>query len=146
VFSSYGAFNLSFAMIYLPGSGIMAAYTDQNGQLNEQFPQALALYLWAWFILTALFTIAAMRSSWVLFLDLVALDLVLILLPCGYMLDSSSLLKAGYSMGFVVAFLSCKSRAFSRCLSYLPANRLGGSRWTLVRRHYSFRFANVCDA
>ncbi|TGO19664.1 hypothetical protein BTUL_0003g01190 [Botrytis tulipae] len=86
VFPSYGAFNLSYAMIYLPGSGIMTAYTDpQTSQLNDQFATALAMYLWAWFILTVIFTVAAMRSFWILFLDLVFLDLVLILLACGYM-------------------------------------------------------------
>ncbi|TGO58117.1 hypothetical protein BELL_1307g00010 [Botrytis elliptica] len=107
VFPSYGAFNLSYAMIYLPGSGIMTAYTDpETSQLNDQFPTALAMYLWAWFILTVIFTVAAMRSSWILFLDLVFLDLVLILLACGYMLDMRSLETAGSALGFVVAFLS----------------------------------------
>lgn len=96
-------------MIYLPGSGILASYTDSvTGELNAQFPQALAMYLWAWFILTVIFTIAAMRSSWVLFLDLFFLDIVLLLLACGYMLDMSSLLTAGGALGFVVAFLSCE--------------------------------------
>lgn len=47
-----------------------------------------------------------MRSSWVLFLDLVFLDLVLLLLACGYMLNNESLEKAGSALGFVVAFLS----------------------------------------
>ncbi|KAF7864292.1 uncharacterized protein EAF02_010260 [Botrytis sinoallii] len=107
VFPSYGAFNLSYAMIYLLGSGIMTAYTDlETSQLNDQFPTALAMYLWAWFILTVIFTVAAMRSSWILFLDLVFLDLVLIFLACGYMLDMRSLETAGSALGFVVAFLS----------------------------------------
>ncbi|KAM0195372.1 hypothetical protein ACHAPC_000567 [Botrytis cinerea] len=85
----------------------MAAYTDpETGQLNSQFATALAMYLWAWFILTVIFTVAAMRSSWVLFLDLFFLDLVLILLACGYMLDMKILETAGSALGFVVAFLS----------------------------------------
>jgi succinate-acetate transporter protein len=51
-------------MIYLPGSGILAAYTDATtGELNYEFPNALAMYLWTWFILTVIFTIAAMQSS-----------------------------------------------------------------------------------
>lgn len=96
-------------MIYLPGSGILAAYTDPvTGELNSQFPNALAMYLWAWFIITVIFTIAAMRSSWVLFLDLFFLDIVLLLLACGYMLNMSELETAGSALGFVVAFLSCK--------------------------------------
>jgi succinate-acetate transporter protein len=109
VFPSYGAFNFSYAMIYIPGSGILASYTDSStGQLNEQFPQALAIYIWAWFTLTVIYTIAAMRSSWILFLDLFFLDIDLLLLACGYMLNNPTLLKAGNSVGFVVAFLSCK--------------------------------------
>ncbi|KAE9371898.1 hypothetical protein N431DRAFT_377975 [Stipitochalara longipes BDJ] len=107
VFPSYGAFNLSYALIYLPGSGILAAYTDAStGELNAQFPNALAMYLWAWFILTVIFTVAAMRSSWVLFLDLFFLDIVLLLLACGYMLNDTRLETAGSALGFVVAFLS----------------------------------------
>lgn len=94
-------------MIYLPGSGILSSYTDSTtGMLNEQFPTALAMYVWAWFILTMIFTVAAMRSSWVLFLDLVFLDLDLILLACGYMLNQPHLIKAGNSIGFIVALLS----------------------------------------
>jgi len=107
VFPAYGAFNLSYAMIYLPGSGILAAYTDKStGALSPEFNQALAMYVWAWFILTVIFTIAAMRSSWVLFLDLFFLDIVLILLAAGFMMDSSAVLTAGYAFGFIVAFFS----------------------------------------
>jgi len=106
VFTSYGAFNLSYAMIYIPGTGIMASYTDASGQLSPEFSQALAMFVWAWFILTVLFTIAAMRSSWVLFLDLLALDIDLLLLACGYMTGNQSLLTAGNSFGFVVTFFS----------------------------------------
>lgn len=95
-------------MIYIPGTGILAAYTDESGQLNAQFPQALAIYIWAWFILTVIYTTAAMRSSWVLFLDLLFLDIDLLLLACGYMTGMRSLIKAGNSIGFIVAFLSCK--------------------------------------
>jgi succinate-acetate transporter protein len=109
VFTSYGAFNLSYSMIYLPGSGIIAAYTDaETGALSPDFAQSIALYLWAWFILTVLYTIAAVRSSWILLLDLAMLDVCLLLLAVGYMVGSQSVLTAGYSFGFVVAFLSCK--------------------------------------
>ena len=96
-------------MIYLPGSGILAAYTDSaTGELNDQFSNALGVWIWAWFILTVIYTIAAMRSSWVLFLDLSFLSLDLLLLACGYTFNIPSLLKAGNAIGFVVAFLSCE--------------------------------------
>jgi len=95
-------------MIFIPGTGILTSYTDPTtGELNAQFSQALAMYIWAWFILTMIFTVAAMRSSWILFFDLVFLDIDLILLACGYMLNMPSLLKAGNGFGFVVAILSC---------------------------------------
>lgn len=109
MFSSYGAFNLSYATIYLPGSGILAAYTDSaTGAVDPSFNQALAIYLWAWFIVTVLFTVAAMRSSWVLFLDLIFLDICLLLLACGFMVNTTDLLTAGYSFGIVVSLLSCE--------------------------------------
>lgn len=109
VFPSYGAFNLSYAMIYIPGTGIMDSYTDPaTGTLNSQFPQALAMFVWAWFVLTVLYTIAAMRSSWILFLDLAVLSVELLLMACGYMTGTDGLLTAANSLGFVVAFLSCK--------------------------------------
>lgn len=96
-------------MIYIPGSGIIAAYTDPStGALVPDFYQAVSLYLWAWFIVTVLYTIGAMRSSWILFLDLAFLDLSLLLLACGFMVQNNSVLNAGYAVGYIVSFLSCK--------------------------------------
>lgn len=88
------------------------AYTDANGQLSADFNNALGMYCWAWFILTVIFTVAAMRSSWVLWFTLFFLDIELVLLACGYMLNSPSTLIAANSVGFVVAFCSCKSDPF----------------------------------
>lgn len=96
-------------MIYLPGSGIMAAYMDPNtNAIMPEFSQAISIYLWVWFIVTVIYTIAAMRSTWVLFLDLLFLDICLLLLACGFMVGISNLLTAGYAFGLVVCFLSCK--------------------------------------
>lgn len=96
-------------MIYLPGTGIIAAYTDPaTGNLEPSFNQALAIYLWAWFIVTVIFTIGAMRSSWVLFVDLIMLDICLLFLACGFMVNINALLTIGYSFGVVVSFLSCE--------------------------------------
>lgn len=95
-------------MIYLPGTGIMAAYTDlKTGTTSPEFNQALSIYLWAWFILTVLFTVAAVKSSWILFMDLVFLDICLLLLAVGYMTGINGVLIAGNSFGLVVAFLTC---------------------------------------
>jgi succinate-acetate transporter protein len=86
---------------------LLLAYTDSNGQISPDFNNALGMYCWAWFILTVVFTIAAMRSSWILFFVLFFLDIEMLLLACGYMLNSSTTLVAANSIGFVVAFLSC---------------------------------------
>ncbi|KAJ4412370.1 hypothetical protein N0V91_000842, partial [Didymella pomorum] len=123
VFPSYAAFNFSYAMIYIPGTGIIAcessllnrswsaidsaaAYTDSSGQLRSEFGQALAMYCWAWFILTVIFTVAAIRSSWVLFLTLFFLDVELLLLAAGYMANSSATLVTANSVGFIVGFFA----------------------------------------
>ncbi|UKZ61389.1 uncharacterized protein TrAtP1_002654 [Trichoderma atroviride] len=107
VFPSYAAFNLSFALIWLPGSGILQAYTDPStSELTDEFNQALAMYLFAWMIITFIYTVAAIRSTWVLVINLVVLDIEYLLLACGYMVNNTSLLIAGNSLGFIVAFLS----------------------------------------
>jgi len=109
VFPSYAAFNFSYAMIYLPGTGILAAYIDaETGLPTAEFNNALGMFCWAWFILTVIFTIAAMRSSWALFLTLLFLDVDLLLLAVGYMMSSNSTLVAANSVGFLVALCSCE--------------------------------------
>lgn len=108
VFPSYGAFNLSYAMIMLPGSGIQAAFTLPDGSISPEFNQAVAVYIWAWFILTVIYTIGAIRSSWALFLTLASLDVVLLLLAAGNMAGNSKVLLAGYGIGFVTTICSCE--------------------------------------
>lgn len=83
-------------MIYIPGTGIIAAYTDPNtGSVSPEFNQALSMYCWAWFIMNVFYTVAAMRSNWILFIDLAFLDLAFLLLGAGYMANSTGVLKAG---------------------------------------------------
>ncbi|CEL03214.1 hypothetical protein ASPCAL04371 [Aspergillus calidoustus] len=107
LWASYSAFNFSYAMIYIPGTGILASYTDaETCALSPEFNQAIAIYLWAWFILNTLYVIAAVRSSWVLFVDLAVLSLGFLLLAVGFMEESDDVLTAGYAIMLVTAFLS----------------------------------------
>jgi uncharacterized protein len=100
---------VAYAMIFIPGSGILAAYIDPTtGHLFPSFGQAVAIFLWAWFILSVAFTVGAIRSSWVLLADFIGVDLLLMLLACGYMTGHDGVRKAGYAVGYVVVFLSCK--------------------------------------
>ncbi len=48
-FTSYGGFWLSFALLYIPGSGILTAYTD-----SAELDSALGIYLITWFVVTFL--------------------------------------------------------------------------------------------
>jgi len=50
-FSSYGAFWMSYATIFIPGSGVMASF---EGNM-EEFNNAFGLYLMIWFMITVLF-------------------------------------------------------------------------------------------
>ena len=96
-------------MIYLPGTGIMTAYTDPtSGARTPEFNQAISIFMWVWLIVSVIFTVAAVRSTWILFLDMFMVDLTLLLLACGFMVGTQSLLTAGYSFGLVVTFLTCK--------------------------------------
>lgn len=53
----YGGFWMSFATIFLPGSGVLAAYESAD-ELNS----ALGIYLWTWFIITFLLLYVSITS------------------------------------------------------------------------------------
>lgn len=42
---------MSYATIFIPGSGVLAAYGDNM----DEFNQAFGLYLMVWFVITVLF-------------------------------------------------------------------------------------------
>jgi uncharacterized protein len=50
-FTSYGAFWLSFATLFIPSSGIAEAYTATPGMEED----AIGIYLLSWMIVTFLF-------------------------------------------------------------------------------------------
>ena len=51
-FTSYGAFWLSFAALFIPGSGIGDAYKAAAPDMEDN---AIGIFLMAWMVLTALF-------------------------------------------------------------------------------------------
>ncbi|KAJ9144210.1 GPR1/FUN34/yaaH [Pleurostoma richardsiae] len=107
VFSAYASFNLAYALIFIPGSGIITAYQDTTtGELSPSFSQALALFVWAWFIVSVIFTIASTRSSWVLLWLLIFVDLTFILIAAGHMSGIEKLITAASGTGFVASFLA----------------------------------------
>lgn len=134
VFSSYAGFNVAYALIFIPGTGVLAAYTDTaTGKPLPELDQALALLVWAWFILSVIFTIAATRASWSLLLALIFFDFETMLLAVGYTIGDDRILTASRGIGFIVAFFACG------CLSIMPMHdivlmnfcRLDWDGWTL---------------
>ncbi|KAL9069539.1 MAG: hypothetical protein Q9161_005457 [Pseudevernia consocians] len=105
LFSAYAGFNVAYALIFIPGTGVLAAYTDTaTGKPLPELDQALALLVWAWFILSVIFTVATTRASWSLLLALVFFDLELLLLAVGYTVGNDQILLASRGVGFVVCF------------------------------------------
>lgn len=96
-------------MIWLPGSGIIAAYTDPSTKtISPEFNQALAMYLLSWMAVTIMYAAVAWRISWLLGIDLSFLSVEFLMLACGYMVDNYVLLKTGNALGFIVALLTGK--------------------------------------
>nr|GAT55820.1 Gpr1 family protein [Mycena chlorophos] len=100
-FASYGAFWISFATIFWPGSGILTAYTDPN-ELNK----ALGIYLWSWFIVTSIFLIVSLRKSIGFIALLFFLDLTFLFLAAGKFTTNVNVTKAGGGLGIVTAFIA----------------------------------------
>jgi succinate-acetate transporter protein len=69
-FSSYGAFWMSYATIFIPSSGIIAAYTDP-----QELGNALGIYLTTWCMVTIFFILPCLRRnlSFVILLSILAL-------------------------------------------------------------------------
>lgn len=97
---------------------MLAAYTDTaTGKPLPELDQALALLVWAWFILSVIFTVAATRASWALLLTLVFFDLESMLLAVGYTVGNDQILLASRGVGFVVSFCACQYLAPSSYVS-----------------------------
>src|SRR5207245_561040 len=91
-FSSYGAFWLSFAVIYIPGFGILSALTSGS---NPALHSALAIYLVAWAIFTFLLFLGSLRVS-------IALMVVLGLLTLTFLALALSEFGVGGSMFTII--------------------------------------------
>lgn len=84
------------------------AYTGASGNIQSSLYSTVGVYCWAWFIFIVIYTIGTIRSSWVLLMTLLFLDVELLLLATGYVLNCDKLLAPGSSVGFAVAFCSCR--------------------------------------
>ncbi|KAI9310630.1 GPR1/FUN34/yaaH family-domain-containing protein [Dichotomocladium elegans] len=101
-FSSYGGFWLSYAIMFIPGANIQAAYADHPGQLAH----SLGIYLVAWSIFTGIMLIACHRSTVGLVALFFCLEITFILLAAADLNSSATCKVAGGAMGVVTACIA----------------------------------------
>ncbi|KAJ7721885.1 Gpr1 family protein [Mycena metata] len=94
-FSTYGAFWMAYATIFIPGSGILAAYDDPN-----ELASALGIFLIAWFLVTLFF----LNISFVLLLS--SASVVFACLAAAEFSQNPRVTKAGGIFGIITAFLA----------------------------------------
>ncbi|KAF5379915.1 hypothetical protein D9757_007231 [Collybiopsis confluens] len=108
-FSSYGAFWLSYATLLIPGSGISAAYGNNDAELIN----AIGIYLMTWMTVTFLLFIASLRKN----IGFIALFLFLALtfmllgasnfvLANGNVTTAGHIQKAGGALGIITALIA----------------------------------------
>lgn len=93
-FSSYGAFWLSFAALFVPGLGNSALKLDDTG---------LGWYLLGWAIVTGILTIASFRTNGATALVFVLLFITFLLLAIGALGGGANITKIGGYVGIITA-------------------------------------------
>ncbi|KAI7876085.1 hypothetical protein K492DRAFT_152059 [Lichtheimia hyalospora FSU 10163] len=101
-FSSYGGFWLSYAIMFIPGANIQAAYDDYPGMLEH----SLGIYLTSWAIFTGLLLIACHRSTVGLVTLFFSLTITFILLAAADFNNSATTKVAGGAFGVVTAIIA----------------------------------------
>ncbi|KAF7337226.1 Ammonia transport outward protein 2 [Mycena sanguinolenta] len=100
-FSSYGAFWMSYATIFIPSSGILAAYPDPT-----ELASALGIYLVAWLMVTIFFLLAVVNRSIAYTLLLSSLTIAFACLAGAQFSGSVMVTKAGGAFGIITAFIA----------------------------------------
>jgi succinate-acetate transporter protein len=103
-FTSYGGFWLSFGAIYLPGSGILDAYS--KAPASEEIGNAIGFYLMAWFIFTFIMFLGTFRASVSLCALFFCLTITFMLLMIGAFTANATISKAGGGVGILTAAIA----------------------------------------
>lgn len=102
-FSSYGGFWLSFALIFVPGAGILDAYSKSTVQNLEN---SLGIYLLGWTIFTGIMLIASHRSNCGLVALFFFLFITFVLLTASKFQANITLQVAGGAFGVITAVIA----------------------------------------
>ncbi|KAL5534963.1 hypothetical protein ACEPAF_3054 [Sanghuangporus sanghuang] len=116
-FSSYGAFWISWAVIEIPDSGVIAAYDNEDDLAN-----ALGFYLAAWFMFTFMMLIASLRSNAGLISLFFFLTLTFMFLMIAEFTGNNSVHETGGGFGIVtaaIAYYCACANLFSRDSSFV---------------------------
>ncbi|KAJ7167983.1 GPR1/FUN34/yaaH family-domain-containing protein [Mycena filopes] len=100
-FSSYGAFWMSYATIFIPSSGIIAAYDDP-----AELGNALGIYLVSWLMVTLFFLLAVSRRNIAFTVLLSSLSVAFACLAAAQFTQSVKVTKAGGVFGIITAFVA----------------------------------------
>ena len=103
-FTSYAAFWLSFAVIFIPGFGVLGGFTGKTAATDIN--TALGLYLLGWTIFTALMTLATFKSNLALISVFVVLTLTFLWLVIGFLGGGTFWIQLGGWFGIVTALLA----------------------------------------
>jgi len=101
-FSSYGAFWVSLATLYIPGSGIADAYQANPGMEED----AIGIFLLAWTILTVFFFIGSLRKSVLLSFTFFLLIATNLILAIGFLYHKVGIIKIGGYFGIVTSIFA----------------------------------------
>jgi len=101
-FSAYGTFWMSYAAIFIPGSGILAAYGNNTQELSN----ALGLYLAVWVMFTVMLIPYVINKNLAFSLLLTALAIAFILLAAAEFTNNASLTKGGGIAGIITALIA----------------------------------------
>jgi succinate-acetate transporter protein len=97
-FSSYGAFWLSLAAVFIPGFGIAST-------LHDALP-AVGVVLLGWTIFTGIMTLGAIRINGALSGVFVALFLAFLALTIGFLGNNTNWIKIGGWLGIITALIA----------------------------------------
>lgn len=101
-FTSYGAFWISYALIFIPGTGILAAYEKAPADLEN----AVAFFLTAWFVFTFIMWLGTFRTNMCLVALFFSLDMTFMFLMIGAYKGSVRCHKIGGGLGLLTAAIA----------------------------------------
>jgi succinate-acetate transporter protein len=101
VFILYGAYWLSYALLLIPGTGILSAYA-----LDSELRSALGIYLVTWGLVTFFLLFASLRRNIAFSIFLLFLAITFWVLAGGVFHGTIRVIKAGGVLGCITAFIA----------------------------------------